>query len=269
MRNKTLLFTLLIAGQVLAQDCVNCPPAPIPYVDLAVPQWPLPLIEIEQVNLPRSNRASYCRRPAEMVDTIVIHHTAGFETRTAQDINRDHMNQGSPSDPWLMAGYTYFVNSAYSGGNPVRARVTEGRPIDIVGAHAGSNIFVPMDREQQQMWNRGEITCGRDNNFRVTPSMVSNGRIKANVTSIGVAVIGNYSPFSRQNPTGYRRGRPRYPTQQTLNMLGRLSCQLQKKYPRMKEIKWHSYYHATQCPGTLKNYINQIKTIARGLGCDF
>lgn len=270
MRIRTLLLLILaLSFETLAQDCVNCPVSPIPYQELNLPPWPLKLIEIETVNYPTNSRATYCKRPPEMVDTIVIHHTAGFESRSPLDINRDHLNQGSASDPWYMAAYTYFVNSPYGGNDNVRPRVTEGRPLDIVGAHAGSNIFVPMDTEQRKIWNSGAIVCGRNDHFTVNPSLVSNGRIKANVTTVGIAVIGNYSPFSRTNPTGYNPRRPRYPTQQTLNMLGKLSCQLQKKYPRMKEIKWHSYYHATQCPGTIKNYINQIKTIARGLGCEF
>lgn len=270
MRNRLFLLFILLTGNLGAQDCVNCPTSPIPYTDLNLPQWPLPLIEIEQVNYPRNQRASFCRRPAEMVDTIVIHHSGGPENQTPQDINRAHMNQGSAADPWYMIAYSYVVNSSYGGSNAVRARVSEGRPLDIVGAHAGSNIFVPMDTEQQRLWNSGAITCGRESGpSAVDPSLVRNGRIKANVTTVGIVVIGNYSPFSRTNPTGYNPRRPRYPTQQTLTMLGQLSCQLQKKYPRMKEIKWHSYYHSTECPGTIKNYINQIKSIARGLGCEF
>lgn len=265
-----LLLILTSFFQAMAQDCVNCPVSPIPYTELNLPRWPLELIEIEKVEYPRNSRASFCRRPPEMVDTIVIHHTAGFETRSSLDINRDHLNQGSAADPWYMAAYSYFVNSSYAGSSNIRARVTEGRPLDVVGAHAGSNVFVPMDADQRRQFDNGAVTCGKENGtFTSNSTLIQNGKIKANVTSIGVAVIGNYSPFSRQNPSGYSPRRPRNPSQQTLNMLGRLSCQLQKKYPRMKEIKWHSYYHPTECPGTIKNYITQIKTIARSFGCEF
>jgi hypothetical protein len=264
-----LLLILAFSFEATAQDCIGCPPSPIPYQELPLPEWPLQLIEVEHVNYPTNPKATYCKRPEEMVDTIVIHHTAGFESKSPLDINRLHMNQGSAADPWYMAAYTYFVNASYSGNTNVRLRVTEGRPLNIVGAHAGSNIFVPMNETQRKIWNSGAITCGRDDHFSPSPSLVRNGRIKANVTTIGIAVIGNYSPFSRSNPTGYNPRRPRYPTQQTLDMLGKISCQLQKKYPNMKEIKWHSYYHPTECPGTIKNYINQIKTIARRLGCEF
>lgn len=270
MRIKALLLLILAFSlEATAQDCVGCPPTPIPYTDLPLPQWPLQLIEIEKVNYPTNPRATYCKRPEDMVDTIVIHHTAGFESRGPLDINREHMNQGSASDPWYMAAYSYFVNASYGGNSNVRARVTEGRPMNIVGAHAGSNVFIPMSDEQKRMFDNGLVTCGKDGQFSASPDLVRNGKIKANVTTIGVAVIGNYSPFSRSNPTGYNPRRPRYPTQQTLEMLGKLSCQLQKKYPRMKDIKWHSYYHPTECPGTIKNYINQIKTVARRFGCEF
>lgn len=271
MLNKSLLLLILASAfPVFAQDCVNCPVNPIPYTELNLPQWPLELIDIQKVDYPRNSKASFCKRAPEMVDTIVIHHTAGFETRTPLNINRDHLNQGSAADPWYMAAYSYFVNSSYPGRSNVVPRVTEGRPLDIVGAHAGSNVFVPMDAEQTKMFDSGAVTCGRENEpFSVNASLVQNGQIKANVTTIGVAVIGNYAKFSRQNPSGYSARNPRYPTQQTLNMLGRLACQLQKKYPRMKEIKWHSYYHPTECPGTIKSYIGSIKTIARSFGCEF
>lgn len=271
MRIKALLLLILASAlPVMAQDCADCPVNPIPYTELNLPKWPLELIEIKKVDYPRNSKATFCKRPSEMVDTIVIHHTAGFETHSPQDINRTHLNRGSAADPWYMAAYTYFVNSSYSGRSNVVPRVTEGRPLEIVGAHAGSNIFVPMSEEQRNLVNSGAVTCGKENGtFNPDSSLTKNGKIKANVTTIGVAVIGNYSPFSRSNPSGYARRNPRYPTQQTLNMLGRLSCQLQKKYPRMKEIKWHSYYHPTECPGTIKNYINQIKTIARSFGCEF
>lgn len=268
---KALHLLILVSSfQAFAQDCVNCPPSPIPYTELNLPKWPLELIKIEKVELPRNSKATYCRRPSEMVDTIVIHHTAGFETRSPIDINRDHLNQGTAADPWYMAAYTYFVNSSYPSGSNVRARVTEGRPLEIVGAHAGSNVFLPMDADQKRLYESGAVKCGKENGpFTMNNSLIQNGKIKANVTTLGIAVIGNYAPFSRQNPSGYSPRRPRNPTQETLNMLGRLSCQLQKKYPKMKEIKWHSYYHPTECPGTIKNYITQIKTVARSLGCEF
>jgi hypothetical protein len=181
-----------------------------------------------------------------------------------------HLNRGTPSDPWLMVAYSYQVNAPYAGNTNPAPKVTEGRPLDIVGAHAGSNVFVPMNEDQKKMWDDGQVTCGLEGgNFSVDPKQVKNGKIKANVTTIGVVVIGNYAPFSRDNPTGWRKKNPRYPTKNTQEMLARLSCQLQKKYPNMKSMKWHSYYHSTDCPGTIKDFIGQIRALAKGFGCEF
>ncbi len=240
----------------------------MPYVP--VPEWPLELIQIAKVDYPRNAHATYCKRPAEIVDTIVFHHSETPSTTTPMQINDMHLNRGTPEDPWLMVAYSYQINTAYPGARTPVARVTEGRPMDIVGAHAGTNVFIPMNTEQRRIWNEGQVTCGVEGgNFQVDPSLIRNGRIKANVTTIGLVVIGNYAPFSRNNPNGWRRSAPRYPTRSTIDMLARLSCQLQKKYPRLKNFKWHSYYHATTCPGNIKDYIGQIKTAAKGFGCEF
>lgn len=206
-----------------------------------------------------------------MVDTIVLHHSETPSGTTPREINRFHLNRGTPDDPWYMVAYSYQVNTPYAGNTRPSPRVTEGRPLDIVGAHAGSNAFVPMDAEQKRMWDEGQIVCGKEGgDFTVDRGLLdSRGRIKANVTTVGIVVIGNYAPFSRYNPNGYSARNPRLPTQNTLDMLARLSCQLQKKYPRMKNIKWHSLYHPTTCPGKIKDYVGQIRTMARGYGCEF
>src|SRR6478672_13206608 len=121
-----------------------------------------------------------------------------------------------------MIAYSYVINSPYAGGSAPRARVTEGRPLDIVGAHAGSNVFIPMNADQKKMWDDGKVTCGKENgDFKVDPTMVQDGKIKANITTIGLVVIGNYSPFSKTNPNGYPKKNPRYPTKQTQDMIAR------------------------------------------------
>lgn len=233
--------------------------------------WPLELIEINKLEYQRNGHASYCRRPLEMIDTIVFHHTETPSTTSPQSINELHLNRGTPDDPWLMVAYSFQVSTPYKGASIPLAKVYEGRPLDIVGAHAGSQAFVPMDSEQKRMWEEGQITCGVEGGtFTVDPKQLNNkGHIKANVTTIGVDVIGNYAPFSRYNPGGYRRGAVRNPSGETLDMLARLSCQLQKKYPRVKYLRWHNFYHTTTCPGTIKNYITAIRNLAKGYGCAF
>ncbi len=269
-RLLTLLILLFASIPLHSQDCVNC----IPELNIApiLPPQPLPLelIPIQHPVYPRNSRASFCKRPVDMVDTIVLHHTATSSNANAQDINRMHLNEGTSADPWYMVAYSYLVGAAYVGDSRPANAVIEGRPLDIVGAHAGSNVFLPMTDDQKRIWDSGQVVCGKEGGeFSINNTLVQNGRIKANVTTIGVSVIGNYSLRSISNPLGYSRSRPRTPSVTTIDMIARLSCQLQKQYPNMKNIKWHSQYHSTECPGTIKNVVGQIKAKAKGYGCDF
>jgi hypothetical protein len=205
-----------------------------------------------------------------MVDTVVIHHSETSPSTTAVEINSYHLARGTADDPWYMIAYSYVINSPYAKMKLPETKVTVGRPLEIVGAHAGSKAFVPMDSEQLKMWRENKILCGKENEeFKLDPALVQNDTIKANVTTLGIVVNGNYAPFSQDNPNGYSRRSPRYPTKQTQDLVARLSCQLQKKYPRIKNIKWHNFYHSTTCPGNLKNYIGQIISMAKEYGCTF
>jgi hypothetical protein len=271
MKNLILCLLLFASPMALAQDCSDCPSSDgLPSQTLPLPEWPLELVKIEKEDYPRNRHASFCKRPVEMVDTIVLHHSETTSSTTPLQINEMHLNRGTPQDPWLMVAYSYQINAPYPGATKPAMKVTEGRPLDLVGAHAGTDVFVPMNDFQKKIWDEGQIVCGVEGgNFGVDPKQVRDGKIKANVTTIGVVIIGNYAPFSRDNPNGWRRSHPRYPTKQTQDEIARLSCQLQKKYPNMKNIKWHNYYHSTSCPGTIKDYVNQIKTLAKGYGCDF
>jgi hypothetical protein len=266
---------------------------PVPNIENVLPNVEIPeftneLIKIEKPIYRRNPKASFCKRPPEMVDTLVLHHSEGPSTDTPIIINQIHLNRSSfkmesngkftrndqnkrIADPWYMIGYSFVINSPYNGNTLPVPLVSEGRPLDIVGSHAGSLAFAPMDAEQKQLWDDGKITCGVEGEeFKKDPRIVnSQGKIKANVTTIGIVVVGNYAVRSSSNPNGYPRSRPRNPTANTQDMIARLACQLQKQYPRMQNIKWHNYYHSTTCPGNIKNYIGQIKTLAKGYGCDF
>ena len=233
-------------------------------------QWPVELIPIHSEEYKRNSNATFCLRPPEIVDTLVLHHSETTSTTTAQQINQFHLARGTSADPWYMIAYSYVLNTPYPGATIPAPKVTEGRPLEIVGAHAGTNVFVAMDEEQKKMWDEKKVLCGKENEEpKFDQTLVKDGKIKANVTTIGIVINGNYAPFSRSNPGGYSKRNPRYPTKDTQDMLARLSCQLQKKYPRMKNIKWHSFYHSTSCPGSIKSYIGQIKTLAKGYGCEF
>lgn len=272
---KGLFFLILFSHTLAYADDSGFVSAPdlsqlMEYPYEVNPEWPVELIDITTQTYKRNSKASFCIRPPEMVDTIVIHHSETSSTTTAQSINNYHLARGTAADPWYMIAYTYVINTPYKGGMVPTPLVTEGRPIEIVGAHAGTNIFIPMDEDQTKIWSEKKVLCGKENETpQFDATMVKDGKIKANVTTIGVVINGNYSPFSRTNPGGYSKKAPRYPTASTQDMIARLSCQLQKKYPKMKNMKWHNYYHATSCPGTIKSYIGQIKTLAKGYGCDF
>lgn len=270
---KLFLLPLFLIPSAQATDCYHCSLwnyweewFPV----ISIPEWPFEYIKVEKVDYKRNEKATYCTRPVEIIDTIVLHHSGSPSTSTSQEINNYHVNRSSGGDPWYMIGYSYVINSPYQGMKVPTPKVSEGRPLEIVGSHAGSDAYVPMDEEQKKMWDEKKIVCGKSGEtFAVDPKQVKDGKIKANVTTLGVVVLGNYAPFSKWNPGGYAPGKPRYPTKQTLEMAAKLSCQLQKKYPRMTKLHWHSMYNATDCPGNLKQNVEEIKKIAKGLGCNF
>lgn len=269
MKILLLLLGLFLVKYGQAQDCYNCI-GNLDYLRPVVPEWPIEYTKIEKVDYERNADASYCKRPMEMVDTVVLHHSETPNTDSPQRLNEYHLARGSKDDPWLMIAYSYVINAPYSGQTFPPLKLSEGRPIEIVGAHAGTGVFVPMDDVQKKLWAEGKITCGKTGEtFKVDPRYESNGKISANVSTIGLVVSGNYAPFSKYNPRGYAKNKPRFPTKETQDLIARMSCQLQKKHPRIKYIKWHSYYKATSCPGTIKNYLSKIKAQARKYGCEF
>lgn len=240
------------------------------------------LIKVEPFNYQVRKEASYCIRPIEMIDTIAIHHSEGRSTDTASSINAYHITRGSASDPWYMIGYSYVINTPYEGETKPKSIVTVGRPLTIVGAHAGSSVFLPMDEVQQQLWDTKQIKCGKTGQAVYDPTLVQNGKMKANVTSIGVVVVGNYAEFSGKyilNKKGKKVINPfpnlngdipaRQPTDKMIDMAARLSCQLQRQYPRIKNFTYHQQYHETSCPGSIKNYMNALKAKAKEYGCEF
>lgn len=265
---KGLLLTLLLSTSFAQADVESFVEIPEHLYDLNRGPKVKQLIEINTVKYPTNEHASYCKRPVEVIDTIVFHHSETRSTDTPLRINAYHLDRGSASDPWWMVAYTYLINTPYVGGSIPTSAVSYGRPISFVGAHAGSNVFVPMDETQKKIWDSGEIKCGRDEDFAFDPSLVKNGKIKANVTTIGVVAIGNYAPGGPSNPNG-SGSKGRSATPKLIDMLARLSCQVQKEYPRIKRFAYHDQYHATSCPGTIKNNMKAIKAKAKEYGCEF
>lgn len=228
------------------------------------------LINIQKVQYTTNKNATFCKRPLEMVDTLVFHHSMTPTNFSPRQINDLHLSRGSEEDPWYMIGYSFILNTPYLSEREFPQQLYEGRPLEIVGAHAGSQAFVEMTPLQRNLWEQGEVTCGSENtDFTVQDHLIRNGRIKANVTTLGVVVVGNYSPFSRTNPGGYSPKSPRFLTDKGKDALARLSCQLQKKFPQVKYLKWHGVYQNTLCPGNIKNVVSEIKDLARKYGCLF
>ncbi len=241
---------------------------PLFYMSLASAEG---LIKVESYVYKTNAHAGFCIRPLEMIDTIVIHHSETPVTDTPAFINHMHLGRGSKDSPWYMIAYHYVLNSAYKGQSSPMSQITEGRALNMVGAHAGSDAFVEMDSEQQKLWDAGKILCGKKTvPFKKDPLLLLEGKIKANVTTIGLVVIGNYGEISPQNLSGYLPGMPNEVSVETLDMIARLSCQLQKKHPRIKNLKWHSYYHSEKtCPGDLKSSVGKIVDMAKEYGCAF
>lgn len=241
------------------------------------------LIKLEAPAYDVNSKASFCIRPIEMIDTITIHHSEGRSTDTPISINNYHRTRGSSSDPWYMIGYSYVINTPYEGDTFPKSMASLGRPLTYVGAHAGSNIYLPMDEVQQKIWDsKKEVLCGKVNKWVYDPTLVKNGKIKANVTTIGVVVVGNYSEFSGKkirNSRGKLVTNPypnlngdipaREPTDKAIDMIARLACQLQNEHKRIKNFSYHQQYHETSCPGSIHDYMKAIQAKAKEYGCEF
>lgn len=84
---------------------------------------------------------------------IILHHAAAIKC-TAQDIHRWHLNRG-----WAGIGYHFFVNK--------QGKIYEGRPENVVGAHAGNNnldsigVCFEGNFEKEQMTNE-QIKSGKE-----------------------------------------------------------------------------------------------------------
>lgn len=222
--------------------------------------------------------ATFCKRDPEVVDTIVVHHTATSERTTPEEINEMHLNRNTGGEPWYMIGYNFLVSQdSYTSSN---ISYTQGRPVEAAGAHAGGSI-VP-SKETKDLIDKTEISCGSyTNGFETLPmnTKIINGKINANQTTFGVAVIGNYAPKKYvkkggviliENETGYNpKGKIRYPSDAVLRGVAKLSCEIQKKYPRVKKFKPHQFYKQTECPGSVKQRLSKLVQFAKEFSCDF
>jgi hypothetical protein len=229
------------------------------------------LIEVISRPLETNHRASFCQRDLEVMDTIIFHHSETPTGTSVEDINEYHMNQGTVDDPWYMIGYHYAITSPYSTGVTKRA-VYSARPIHLSGAHVGGTTYSKNgDEETKRLLKERPVMCGKENEEKIPATDTFNeiGEYKVNATSVAVVIIGNYAPYSHYNRGGFTRSNPRKPSTKLIDMSARLACDLQRKYPRLKTIKWHSYYKATSCPGVIKDNIKKIVEKAKDYQCEF
>lgn len=281
-RVKTLVLSLGIlflgaAGPLEADDCFFCGITELPSRLFPRPairdiqKVVTPLIDIQTPAVRRNPAAKFCRRNESVVDTIVFHHSASTNTQTVHDINQAHINRYSPGDPWLMIGYHYVISAPYPGARGT-ASVTQGRPFNIAGAHVGSDRYMSASSATANLLRLNDgVQCGVQGQRFTIPDdrFNSRGQVKGNYTTIGVVFSGNYSPRSSSNPDGYRGRQVRYLSPAGIESAGRLACELQRRHPRLTKISWHSALQQTDCPGSIRQRIQNIKQVAARFGCTF
>jgi hypothetical protein len=258
-----------------------------------------PTINIHEVayktNILNEN-TTYCKRNPELVDTIVLHHTA-FR-KGPQSVNDFHLKRGTSEEPWLMVGYNYLVEDdfpswrdGFKESDPPKAYTA--RPLDIQGAHAGERTE-PLTEDQKVFYKDKTISCG--NNFKgfkelnVLETLDDAGTLSGNLTTFGIAVLGDFSVSKLEKVAGVIVPRvvsgnekddiisikDEIKFDQMIKNIAKLSCDIKKKYPNVKRIVPHQYFkdgneqrEHTKCPGYLIDHLDRIALEAKKLGCIF
>ena len=168
-----------------------------------------PLIEVLGPYYPRNADASYCRRKTDIVDTIVFHHSQTTSTTSPEDINEMHLERGDASDPWLMIGYHFTINSPYVDSPHYKTYASRGRPFHIAGSHAGSDAYAKVTPETKELLKaKDSVRCGTETGVvsEADDKFNPDGDAKANYTTVAIVFIGNYFVRNQSNPGGYPIG---------------------------------------------------------------
>lgn len=246
---------------------------------------------------------NFCERTPALAETVVIHHSATSSKETPQELHdlqvvtheRDRDSAGNP-DPWYMIAYNYLITAPYQGSaKESEVVVYQGRSDQMKGAHAGASINInQLDQGTQELLETEEIKCGwnRDQDPAHSIDEVSSrsmdqmrnqirqGYISANITSVGVLVVGNYAPdiIGRSaNPGGYPANGPvRYPSEELLRSSAKLICKMRSEnYPNLRKITDHNYIkikkaiadgtreYGSCCPGTVYKRMDRLLALTK------
>lgn len=221
----------------------------------------------------KNKNATYCIRDKKALSGITIHHTATPTSWTPQDINRFHLNRSTAGDPWYMIGYHYLINSQSK-------TISQARPLEYSGAHAGG-YDAPLNSIEYDRIKDLKVTCAhtkkqhqKQRPHPLSDDFNSNGQAKGNVTTVGVALIGNFETKYKSTVSGVtliknpakvtKRASP-----EAIIKVAKLACKLQRENPTIKVIRPHSYYHSTNCPGSVIADLKKVSSLASEYGCSF
>ncbi len=284
MKAYFFYLSLILASSLWGQEvvCPDCTAEKEKSVSWLTEFLPFYFSDIEQaidevlplkyIKYEENENATFCKRSLDYLTTVVIHHTGESPLKGPEDINDLHLLRGDKDDPWRMVGYHYLISDRYD--QKGESEMFIGRPLDYVGAHAGVESYSSRvsDDVVKKMDKQG-LSCGHSADqlkFKSVPKN-SNGEVNTNVESIGVALMGSYSPLSKDNPGGYIGVNKRYPGENALMNAASLICSLQKKYKSLKYIRTHKQVRPlpTGCPGLAEHRIGKIIAYARAKGCIF
>jgi len=246
-----------------------------------------------------TSKATYNMRGADIVDTIVVHHTGeGTNLKTnAEAIHKMHVNRTTENSPWYMVGYNYLIGMGSNGSSLEKPAIIQGRNPAFRGAHAGGDTL-PLPPEEinslystfqsynckedlsQTVSNQSKITSKNicedssfeNNDFKCAMTTTNiadinnDGSLSGNMTSIGIAVVGNFDTQHTRTFFGteiYRAEKVNISEVKyaLVPKLVALVEALKKDYPEIKKIVPHNYFKNTACPGTVQEILAEVAKI--------